>query len=167
MAYKRLYQPSKSSPHIAEKQVVLYNADSKVVAELITRKGITKRIRTWKDEEDDVLLFMENIVSSHLKAYQSDFDLDKEVILSEGNKQLYLWMVRNAGTWLLHPSEIVRKDAYASHVWDYYLEQSEYFGIKTFLVEITGIENGGVFGKIRKVDYLKATEILHRCKIPG
>ena len=54
----------------------------------------------------DILSFMGNVVQKHTKHYQSDFEIDREMLTEAADRQeqqdkTFIWLCRTAGTWLL------------------------------------------------------------------
>lgn len=110
----------------------------------------------------DILQFMGQIVQKHMQCYQSDFEIDKEILKeAAGNKEqqdrTFIWLCRTHGTWLLNERDVFLKDTREYNTFNFYLEQTSE-PVLVFAVEVTGACNGTVYGNLYAMDY----EMLYR-----
>ena len=124
-----------------------------------------------KFEQIDLLESLERIMQSHTKHYQSDFDIDKEILTDAAQKaaaedRRYLWMARSSGTWCLRERDTFIKDSREHNTWCFYGEQSS-DKILAYAVEITGLENGKVMGNLYPLDYEKHFQHVRDSSLPS
>ena len=104
----------------------------------------------------DVLSFMSEVVQKHTKYYQSDFEIDKEILLEAADKQeqqdkTFVWLCRTHGTWCLHERDVFLKDTREYNTVRFYREQTTE-PILAFIVEVISAATS-VIGNISVVDY--------------
>lgn len=114
------------------------------------RKG-TKFINT------DILKVMKGIVDSHVKYYQSDFDIDTELIKEaalkkERTDRIFVWLCRESGTWLLKEKNIFINGTRENNTFRFYAEQTS-DNILAFAVEVVGIDGDTITGNLYALDY--------------
>ena len=105
----------------------------------------------------DVIKFMEKIVLKHVQHYQSDFDIDKEILRDAADKQeqqerVFVWLCRTCGTWLLHERDVFIKDTREYNTVRFYIEQTSE-PIVAFIIEVIGACNFRVMGNIYSLNY--------------
>ena len=105
----------------------------------------------------DILSFMNEVVQKHTKYYQSDFEIDKEILLEAAEKQeqqdkTFLWLCRESGTWCLQERNVFLKDTREYNTFRFYKEQTTE-PILAFLIEVISAAAISVIGNIYMVDY--------------
>ncbi len=122
----------------------------------------------------DLLENLEKIMIKNTRSYQSDFEIDKEILTDAAIKadtvslreRTYLWMSRPCGTWCLLERHVFLEPAHAHCIWEYYAgEMSQ--RILAYVVEVTGIENKRVMGNLYELDYRKHAEFVKKASIPA
>lgn len=98
----------------------------------------------------DILSFMGNVVQKHTKHYQSDFEIDREMLTEAADRQeqqdkTFIWLCRTAGTWLLLERNTLLKDTREFNTFSFYAEQTS-DPILAFVVEVIGGAQGSVMG---------------------
>lgn len=106
----------------------------------------------------DILSFMGNVVQKHTKHYQSDFEIDREMLTEAADRQeqqdkTFIWLCRTAGTWLLLERNTLLKDTREFNTFSFYAEQTS-DPILAFVVEVIGGAQGSVMGNIYALDYM-------------
>ena len=115
-----------------------------------------------KFENVDVLASLEAILKQNTGFYQSDFDIDKQIIAekaaspSKEDKTL-LWLSRPSGTYCFRERDVFISDTAPHNTWRYYKEQSR-DPILAYAVELTGTEGGKIKGNLYELDYEKHYE---------
>ena len=105
----------------------------------------------------DILSFMNEVVQKHTKYYQSDFEIDKEILLEAAEKQkqqykTFLWLCRECGTWCLQERDIFLKDTREYNTCRFYKEQTTE-PILAFIIEVISATTNSVIGNIYVIDY--------------
>ena len=122
--------------------------------EIVTMKNNNKN--NVKFSNVDVLSFMSEVVQKHTKYYQSDFEIDKEILLEAAEKQeqqdkTFLWLCRESGTWCLQERNVFLKDTREYNTFRFYKEQTTE-PISAFIVEVISVATS-VIGNIYVIDY--------------
>ena len=110
----------------------------------------------YKYMDVDVIAFLEEKMLGNTKHFQSDFDIDKQMLNRlvmnpcKEDKTL-LWLSRSHGTQCQREFEAFIKDTAAHNTWKYYVNSSE--PIIAYAVELTGKENGIIRGNLYELDY--------------
>lgn len=112
-----------------------------------------------KFENIDILHALRCIMEQHTTHYQSDFQYDentirKNVLSDDKHDKTLFWISRPCGTNCHKEWEAFQKDSWAYGVIRYYAEQ-EWERKLSYVVELTGIEKGIVFGNLYPVDYME------------
>ena len=99
----------------------------------------------------DILSFMGNVVQKHTKHYQSDFEIDREMLTEAADRQeqqdkTFIWLCRTAGTWLLLERNTLLKDTREFNTFSFYAEQTS-DPILAFVVEVIGGAQGSEIGR--------------------
>lgn len=123
-------------------------------------KNRTKFVNT------DILKAMRTIVDSHVKYYQSDFDIDtksirKAALKPERTDRTFVWLCRTHGTWCLLEKNVFINGTGENSTFRFYAEQTRDV-ILCFIVEVTGLYGDTVTGNLYALDYKKYYE--HVCK---
>lgn len=105
----------------------------------------------------DILSFMGNVVQKHTKHYQSDFEIDKEILHRAAEKQeqrdkTFIWLCRTAGTWLLLERNVFLKDTREFNTFTFYAEQTS-DPILAYVIEIMSGAQDSVMGNVYVLDY--------------
>ena len=105
----------------------------------------------------DILVFMGDVVQKHTKHYQSDFEIDKEMLhraagSQEQQDKVFVWLCRTHGTWCLLERNVFLKDTRENNTFNFYMEQTSE-PILAFLVEISDGTQDSVVGNAYALDY--------------
>ena len=115
-----------------------------------------------KFENVYVTASLEAIMKQNTAFYQSDFDIDKEIIKraaespNAGDKML-LWFSRPSGTCCIKERDAFLKDTREHNTWKFYGEQTR-DRVLAYAVELTGIQDGKITGNLYELDYEKHYE---------
>lgn len=105
----------------------------------------------------DILGFMDRVVKKHTKYYQSDFEIDKEILhraayCPKQQDKIFIWLCRTAGTWCLHERNVFLKGTREHNTFNFYAEQSSE-PVLAFVIEVTGTTADSVMGNVYVLDY--------------
>lgn len=105
----------------------------------------------------DILKFMGEVVKKHTIHYQSDFEIDKEILAKTVYKQeqqdrTFIWLCRTHGTWCLHERDVFLKDTREYNTFTFYMEQTKE-PVLAFVIEVKGACNNIVYGNLYAIDY--------------
>ncbi|KAI4444680.1 hypothetical protein FMM80_25445 [Schaedlerella arabinosiphila] len=115
-----------------------------------------------KFEDVDVLASLEAILKQNTGFYQSDFDIDKQIIAEKAaspNKEdkTLLWLSRPSGTYCFRERDVFISDTAPHNTWRFYKEQTRDH-ILAYAVELTGTQDGQIKGNLYELDYEKHYE---------
>lgn len=115
-----------------------------------------------KFEDVDVIASLEAIMKQNTGFYQSDFDIDKQIIAEKAanpNKEdkNLLWLSRPSGTYCFRERDVFISDTAPNNTWRFYKEQTRDH-ILAYAVELTGTEDGKIKGNLYELDYEKHYE---------
>ena len=115
-----------------------------------------------KFENVDVLASLEAILKQNTGFYQSDFDIDKQIIAEKAespNKEdkTLLWLSRPSGTYCFRERDVFISDTAPHNTWRFYKEQTRDH-ILAYAVELTGVQDGKIKGNLYELDYEKHYE---------
>ena len=115
-----------------------------------------------KFEDVDVLASLEAILKQNTGFYQSDFDIDKQIIAEKAaspNKEdkTLLWLSRPSGTYCFRERDVFISDTAPHNTWRFYKEQTRDH-ILAYAVELTGVQDGKIKGNLYELDYEKHYE---------
>ena len=115
-----------------------------------------------KFENVDVLASLEAILKQNTGFYQSDFDIDKQIIAEKAaspNKEdkNLLWLSRPSGTYCFRERDVFISDTAPNNTWRFYKEQTRDH-ILAYAVELTGVQDGKIKGNLYELDYEKHYE---------
>lgn len=118
--------------------------------------------RLNKFEDVDVFASLNAIMKQNTGFYQSDFDIDKEIIAkaaASGNKEnkTLLWFCRPSGTHCFRERDVFLKDTAPHNTWRFYMEQTS-DRILAYAIELTGKERGKIKGSLYELDYARHYE---------
>ena len=110
-----------------------------------------------KFEDVDVFASLNAIMKSEHRLFQSDFDIDREIIAkaaasaSKEDKTL-LWFCRPSGTHCFRERDVFLKDTAPHNTWRFYMEQTS-DRILAYAIELTDREHGKIKGNLYELDY--------------
>lgn len=112
-----------------------------------------------KFEDMDVTASLEAIMKQNTGFYQSDFDIDRQIIAEKAsipNKEdkTLLWLCRPSGTHCFRERDVFLKGTAPHNTWQFYREQTS-DRILAYAVELTGRERGKIKGNLYELDYAK------------
>lgn len=115
-----------------------------------------------KFEDVDILASLEAILKQNTGFYQSDFDIDKQIIAEKAaspNKEdkTLLWLSRPSGTYCFRERDVFISDTAPNNTWCFYKEQTRDH-ILAYAVELTGVQDGKIKGNLYELDYEKHYE---------
>ena len=116
-------------------------------------------MKLQKFENVDVIASLEAIMKQNTAFYQSDFDIDKQILrkaavsLIPEDKRL-LWFSRPSGTCCFRERDVFLKDTRQHNTWRFYGEQTR-DTILAYAVELTGTEQEKIKGNLYELDYLQ------------
>ena len=110
-----------------------------------------------KFEDVDVIASLEAIMKQNTAFYQSDFDIDKRILLEAAARPVaedkrLLWFSRPSGTCCVRERDVFLKDTRQHNTWRFYGEQTR-DKILAYAVELTGTERGKLKGNLYELDY--------------
>ena len=110
-----------------------------------------------KFEDVDVFASLNAIMKQNTGFFQSDFDIDREIIAkaaasaSKEDKTL-LWFCRPSGTHCFRERDVFLKDTAPHNTWRFYMEQTS-DRILAYAIELTDREHGKIKGNLYELDY--------------
>lgn len=123
-----------------------------------------------KFENVDVLASLDAILRQNTAFYQSDFEIDKEIIQraaasDRAEDKALLWMSRPSGTYCFRARDVFLQDTRQHNTWKFYGEQTRDH-ILAYAVEITGAKGGRVRGNLYELDYSQHFRYVKDCAQP-
>ena len=114
-------------------------------------------MKLQKFENVDVIASLEAIMKQNTAFYQSDFDIDKQILQKAAVSPIpedrrLLWFSRPSGTCCFRERDIFLKDTRQHNTWRFYGEQT-HDTILAYAVELTGTEQGKIKGNLYELDY--------------
>lgn len=118
----------------------------------------------------DVLASLDAILRQNTAFYQSDFEIDKEIIQQaaasdRAEDRALLWMSRPSGTYCFRARDVFLQDTRQHNTWKFYGEQTRDH-ILAYAVEITGAAGGKVRGSLYELDYPQHFRHVRDCAQP-
>lgn len=115
-----------------------------------------------KFENVDVTASLEAIMKQNTGFYQSDFDIDKQIIAEKAasprkEDKTLLWFCRPSGTHCFRERDVFIKDTAPNNTWRFYKEQTS-DPILAYAVELTGVKDGKITGNLYELDYAQQYE---------
>lgn len=110
-----------------------------------------------KFENVDVFASLNAIMKQNTGFFQSDFEIDKEIIQRAAasprmeNKTL-LWFCRPSGTHCFKERDVFLKGTAPNNTWHFYKEQTR-DRVLAYAIELTGKERGKIKGNLYELDY--------------
>jgi len=116
-------------------------------------------MKLQKFENVDVIASLEAIMKQNTAFYQSDFDIDKQILQKAAvspvpEDRRLLWFSRPSGTCCFRERDVFLKDTRQHNTWRFYGEQTR-DTILAYAVELTGTEQGKIKGNLYELDYLQ------------
>lgn len=110
-----------------------------------------------KFENVDIIASLDAIMRQNTAFYQSDFEIDKEIIQKAAaspaaEDKRILWLSRPSGTYCFRERDVFLKDTRQHNTWRFYGEQTRDH-ILAYAVTITGTEDGKIKGNLYELDY--------------
>ena len=105
-----------------------------------------------KFENVDIFASLDAIMRQNTGFFQSDFDIDKEIIAKAAaspnrEDKTLLWFCRPSGTHCFKERDVFLKDTAAHNTWCFYKEQT-CDCVLAYAVELTGRERGKIKGNL-------------------
>ena len=124
-----------------------------------------------KFEDMDVFASLHAIMKQNTGFYQSDFEIDKEIIQKAAESpnredKTLLWLSRPSGTHCFRERDVFLKDTAPHNTWRFHKEQTR-DRILAYAVELTGIENGKIKGNLYELDYSQHYERVKAKELPA
>ena len=99
-----------------------------------------------KFENVDLFASLEAIMKQNTGFYQSDLDIDKEIIAKAAasphrEDKTLLWFCRPSGTHCFRERDVFLKDTAPHNTWRFYMEQTS-DRVLAYAIELTGKERG-------------------------
>ena len=115
-----------------------------------------------KFENVDVFACLDAIMRQNTGFFQSDFEIDKEIIAKAAaspnvEDKTLLWLSRPSGTHCFRERDVFLKDTAPHNTWRFHKEQTR-DRILAYAVELTGIKNGKIKGSLYELDYIQHYE---------
>ena len=115
-----------------------------------------------KFENVDIFASLDAIMRQNTGFFQSDFDIDKEIIAKAAaspnrEDKTLLWFCRPSGTHCFKERDVFLKDTAAHNTWCFYKEQTS-DRVLAYAVELTGRERGKIKGNLYELDYTRQYE---------
>ena len=107
-----------------------------------------------KFENMDLFASLEAIMKQNTGFYQSDLDIDKEIIAKAAasphrEDKTLLWFCRPSGTHCFRERDVFLKDTAPHNTWRFYMEQTS-DRVLAYAIELTRTERGKIKGKPRE-----------------
>ena len=124
-----------------------------------------------KFENMDILACLDAVMKQNTGFYQSDFEIDKEIIHKaaaspDREDRTLLWLSRPSGTHCFRERDVFLKDTRPYNTWKFHGEQTR-DRILAYAVELTGIENGKIKGNLYELDYPQHYERVKAKALPA
>ena len=110
-----------------------------------------------KFENMDLFASLEAIMKQNTGFYQSDLDIDKEIIAKAAasphrEDKTLLWFCRPSGTHCFRESDVYLQGTRQHNTWKFYGEQTR-DRVLAYAVELTGKVRGVIRGNLYELDY--------------
>lgn len=108
----------------------------------------------------DVFAFLEEKMKSNTEHYQSDFEIDKQMIerfvqSKRKEDKTLLWLSRPHGTQCAREYEVFLRGTAAHNTWQYFANQESKGRYVAFAVELLGVQNGVIRGNLYELNFLE------------
>lgn len=97
---------------------------------------------------ENLFELMQELVEKNVKAYKTDFEIDKDIMLDKENGDEFYWYLRKCGTDIYEAEKVKFEGSEENTSAKYYLGQE---GLKIFHIKIEKRENKYVYGTIEPV----------------
>ena len=119
----------------------------------------------------DLFASLEAIMKQNTGFYQSDLDIDKEIIAKAAasphrEDKTLLWFCRPSGTHCFRERDVFLKDTAPHNTWRFYMEQTS-DRVLAYAIELTGKERGKIKGNLYELDYSKHYERVKEKELPA
>ena len=126
--------------------------------------------RLSKFKDVDVFASLNAVLKQNTGFYQSDFDIDKEIIAKAAaspnrEDKTLLWFCRPMGTHCFRERDVFLKDTAPHNTWRFYMEQTS-DRILAYAIELTGKEHGKIKGNLYELDYSRHYERVKEKGLP-
>ena len=113
--------------------------------------------RLNKFEDVDVIASLEAVMKQNTAFYQSDFEIDKEILQEAAKRpaiedRRLLWFSCPSGTYCFRERDVFLKDTRQHNTWKFYGEQTR-DNVLAYAVELKGTEQGKIKGDLFMLDY--------------
>ena len=124
-----------------------------------------------KFENVDIFASLDAIMRQNTGFFQSDFDIDKEIIAKAAaspnrEDKTLLWFCRPSGTHCFRERDVFLKDTAPHNTWRFYMEQTS-DRVLAYAIELTGKERGKIKGNLYELDYAKHYERVKEKELPA
>ena len=124
-----------------------------------------------KFEDVDVFASLNEIMKQNTGFFQSDFDIDREIIakaVASARKEdkTLLWFCRPSGTHCFRERDVFLKDTAPHNTWRFYMEQTS-DRILAYAIELTDREHGKIKGNLYELDYSRHYERVKEKGLPA
>lgn len=107
----------------------------------------------------DLIESLGAIMRQNTGFYQSDFEIDKEMLKEAMSKpedveRTFLWLSRPCGTNCFKERQVFMKDSYSYNAWQFY-GKADYNGVLAYAVEITHNVGNVVRGNLYELDFIQ------------
>ena len=124
-----------------------------------------------KFENMDILACLDAVMKQNTGFYQSDFEIDKEIIQKaaaspDREDRTLLWLSRPSGTHCFRERDVFLKDTAPHNTWRFYMEQTS-DRILAYAIELTGKEHGKIKGNLYELDYSRHYERVKEKGLPA
>ena len=122
-------------------------------------------------ENVDVTASLEAIMKQNTGFYQSDLEIDKEIIAKAAasphrEDKTLLWFCRPSGTHCFRERDVFLKDTAPHNTWRFYMEQTS-DRVLAYAIELTGKERGKIKGNLYELDYSRHYERVKEKGLPA
>ena len=124
-----------------------------------------------KFEDVDVFASLNEIMKQNTGFFQSDFDIDREIIAKAAasarkEDKTLLWFCRPSGTHCFRERDVFLKDTAPHNTWRFYMEQTS-DRILAYAIELTDREHGKIKGNLYELDYSRHYERVKEKGLPA
>lgn len=119
----------------------------------------------------DVFASLNALMKQNTGFYQSDLEIDKEVIAKaaaspDAADKTLLWLSRPSGTYCFKERDVFLKDTGPHNTWRFHKEQTR-DRILAYAIELTGVERGKIRGNLFELDYSQHYQRVKEQAIPA
>ena len=119
----------------------------------------------------DVFASLNAIMKQNTGFYQSDFQIDKQIIRRaaaspDAADKTLLWLSRPSGTHCFRERDVFLKDTGAHNTWRFHKEQTR-DRVLAYAVELTGVEDGKIRGNLYELDYTQHYQHVKEQSVPA